>query len=117
MTRPTCMHDLSVSERRFALAMTELGFGRFEFLRIERGELILRPWPATVRHVKFSAAQTAKPKDRSADFEVKKQVADFFEYARSVEAGEIRTLEVQDGLPFSMEVEHSPGPSGGQHHA
>ena len=84
--------------------MTELGYGRVESLRIERGELILDPWPTTVRRVKFSAANLARPSERSAAHDLKKQVAEFFEYVRSVETGEIRTLEVQDGLPFTMEI-------------
>jgi len=32
-------------------------------------------------------------------------VAEFFEYTRAVDAGEIRTLEIRHSLPFSMEVE------------
>jgi hypothetical protein len=32
-----------------------------------------------------------------------------FEYVRAVDAGEIRTLEVKSGLPFSMEIEMAGG--------
>jgi hypothetical protein len=35
--------------------MSALGFGRFEYLRIERGELVLDPWPTVVRDVKFGS--------------------------------------------------------------
>jgi hypothetical protein len=113
--RPASTRDLLASESRFAAAMQQLGYGRFEFLRIECGELILDPWPSTVRNVKFCAADSARLKE-SPEFELKKQVAEFFEYVRAVDAGEIRTLEVQNGLPFSMEIEHRPGPSRGRHH-
>jgi hypothetical protein len=112
MSRPTSTRDLSPSEQRFLQAMTELGYGRLESLRIERGELILDPWPSTVRHVKFSAARSASANDLPAEFELKKQVAEFFEYVRSVETGEIRTLELQHGLPFSMEIGHRSWPFG-----
>ncbi len=106
MSRPTSTHDLLRSERRFVAAMTELGFGRFEFLRIERGELVLDPWPTTVRGVKFGSADTAIYKPLPDGFELKAQVAEFFEWVRGVDEGEIRCLELRHGLPFSMEIEH-----------
>jgi hypothetical protein len=40
---------------------------------------------------------------------LKPQVAELFAYVRGVEAGEIRTLEVKNGLPYSMEVETTGG--------
>jgi len=48
------------------------------------------------------------------EFELKRQVAELFDYVRTIEAGEIRCLEVRHGLPFSMEVEHLTGSSGGE---
>ena len=106
--RPTSTRDLLPAERRFAHAMNDLWFGRFEFLRIERGELVLDPWPTTVRGVKFGSVDAAAHKHTADDFELKGQVAEFFEYVRAVDAGEIRCLEVRHGLPFSMETEHRP---------
>ena len=113
MSRPTSTRDLRPSERAFAAAMSDLGFGRFEYLRIERGELILNPWPSVVRDVKFGSQDPGSAKVPPAEFELKPQVAEFFEYVRSVDAGEIRALEVKDGLPFSMEIEMA----GGRRHA
>ena len=114
MSRPPSTRDLLPSERAFAAAMSALGFGRFEYLRIERGELVLAPWPSAVRGVKFGSQDTGAAKIPSANFELKPQVAELFEYIRSVEAGEIRVLEVKHGLPFSMEIEL---PQGGGRHA
>lgn len=105
--------DLRPSELRFVAALQQLGNGRFEFLRIEHGQLILDPWPATVRDVKF-CAQTNQPDVHVKDFVLKHQVVEFFEYVRSVEIGEIRTLTVKGGLPFSMQVEQRPGRDRGQ---
>jgi hypothetical protein len=39
----------------------ELGYGRFESLRIERGEFVLDPWPTSVRSVKFGATTPNRP--------------------------------------------------------
>jgi len=103
--RPHSTKDLMVSERTFVGVMHRLGFGRVEFLRIEHGQLVLNPWPAVVREVKFGSHDPGAAKVPAAEFELKPQVAEFFEYVREVDAGEIRTLEVKSGLPFSMEIE------------
>jgi hypothetical protein len=96
------------SERKFVGAMQQLGFGRFEFLRIERGELVLTPWPDSVRDVKF-CANGSRMDMPDGEFLLKPQVAELFEYIRDVDAGEIRILEVKSGLPFSMEIEMAGG--------
>jgi hypothetical protein len=97
-------HDLRPSERRFVTAMQELGYGRFESLRIERGEFVLDPWPTIVRSVKFGDATPNRPGSPRGEFELKQQTAQLFEFVRSVDAGEIRVLEVRGGLPFTMEI-------------
>jgi hypothetical protein len=48
-SRATWTHDLSRSEPRFLAAINEVNFGRFECLRIQRGELVLDPWDGTKR--------------------------------------------------------------------
>jgi hypothetical protein len=104
--------ELRSSERAFVTAMQRLVFGRFEFLRIENGELVLDPWPTTVRDVKF-CAKASLPDTTAENFLLKRQVAELFEYVRSVNVGEIRILVVKNGLPFAMEVEHRPFADGG----
>ena len=108
MIRPRSTRDLFHSEQRFVVAMYELGFGRFESLRIQTGELVLDPWPATVRGVKFASEDPSTSRMPPDEFALKRQVTELFEYVRAVDAGEIRCLEVRHGLPFSMEVEHRP---------
>ena len=109
MSRPVTTRDLHATERTFVAAMTGLGFGRFEFLRIARGELVLDPWPTVVRDVKFCSHDPGAAKTPPAEFELKPQVAELFAYIRGVEAGEIRTLKAKHGLPYSMEVETTGG--------
>jgi len=104
--KSTC--ELRPKERRFLRAMQELGHGRFEFMRIRSGELVLEPWPATIRSVKFGNATPNRPLSESADFELKGQAAEFFAYVRMIEAGVISVLEVRGGLPFAMEVPDHP---------
>jgi hypothetical protein len=101
---PASSRELSSSERQFVGLIQDLGFGRFEFLRIEHGQLILDPWPPTVRHVKFASDVGTGRAARSDEFELKRQFSELFEYVRSVESGEIRCLEIRHSLPFSMEI-------------
>ena len=103
-SRPTSTKDLTASERQFVVLIQQLGFGRFEYLQIRNGEVLLNPWPVAVRDVKFGTpANTGSP--AAATSELRSQVAEFFEYVRDVDAGEIRELQVRHGLPFSMEIE------------
>jgi ParB-like nuclease domain len=97
-------HDLRPSERRFVNAMQALGYGRFESLRIQRGELVFDPWPTTVRSVKFGTTTPNRPDEVSGEFELKQETAQLFQFVRSIKAGEIRVLEVRGGLPLAMEV-------------
>jgi len=107
-------HDLRPSERRFVTAMQELGYGRFESLRIQRGEFALDPWPTTVRSVKFGHPTPSQMGGGSDEFELKKQIAELFAHVRSMHAGMIRVLEVRGGLPFCMEIADEPDHDGGR---
>lgn len=94
-------------------AMTKLGFGRFEHLRIVKGELVLVPGPVAVREVKLGSCDPGASKVLPDEFDLKPQVTDLFEHVRGTASGEIRTLVVRHGLPFSMEVAQAPGLAGG----
>lgn len=84
--------------------MEQLGFGRFESVPIDRGEVVLDPWPMTVQRVNLGGGRSAS-QTPSGIFALKSQVIALFVYVRGVDAGEIRTLTVQDGLPVSMEFQ------------
>src|ERR1039457_6920418 len=103
------LHDalpiyLRPSERQFVDAMRRLGHGRFESVRIQRGELVLEPPPTAVRSVKFGKPTPNRPQHPSNAFDLKQEVAQLFEAVRGVDDGEIRVLEVRGGLPLSMEI-------------
>ncbi|MCW5982722.1 MAG: hypothetical protein KIT09_31830 [Bryobacteraceae bacterium] len=109
---PSSIADLQPSERRFLAAMQRMPHCRFEFLRIAHGELVLDPWPTTILDVKFGARAQATPETESPDTNLKRQVAEFFAYLRSIDSGEIRSLVVQGGLPFHMQIEVAGGAEG-----
>lgn len=103
--RPASTKDLSASERTLLDAIRAIGFGQIEFLRIRAGEPVLNPWPAVVRDLKFGVDREAPRCTLGNDFELKREVAELFEYTRDVEEAEIRVLVIRHGLPFTMEVE------------
>jgi hypothetical protein len=108
MNRILSTRDLFPSERRFLGAMDDLWYGRFERIPIVNGELVLEPWPVTVRGVKFGPGSAAPTRSTPGEFELKRQVVELFEYVRTVDKGEILSLEIQHSLPFSMEVSQQP---------
>ncbi len=99
---------LTAQERAFLAAMQRLDFGRFEYLQIRDGQLILDPWPASIRDIKFGSDQQNHPGAPRDNFELKRQTREFFEYIRTIGAGEIRRLVVRHGLPFEMQIELPP---------
>ena len=101
---PKSVRDLRPSERQFVEAMRRLGHGRFESVRIQRGELILEPPPTAVRSVKFGNATSNRLEQPSNSFDLKLAVAQLFAFIRRVDSGEIQVLEVRGGLPFDMEI-------------
>lgn len=106
MSGPVSTRNLRPTDRKLVIAMQQLRFGRIEYLRIKSGELVLDPWPKTIRDVKF-CSKANQPETTGDEFLLKEQVVEFFEYVRGVDTGEIRVLEVKHGLPFSMEIDHA----------
>lgn len=105
---PQTIQDLTSKEAAFLTAMQNLGFGRFEYLQIRSGEIVLSPAPVVVRDIKF--ATPPKPVNPApSSSALKPQVTEFFSAVRRVECGEVRQLVVHHGLPFSMQIEISGG--------
>jgi hypothetical protein len=103
LPRPRSTSDLLPSEKQFIAELQHLEFGCFESLQIKQGELTLNPWPRAVRFVMFGG-EAVRDSGQPQDFDLKKPVADFLEYVRTVDDGEIRQLKVRRGLPVSMEL-------------
>jgi hypothetical protein len=76
-SRATWTHDLSRSEPRFLAAINEVNFGRFECLRIQRGELVLDPWATTVRYVKLGSESEVPHKELNDEYELECPVIAF----------------------------------------
>jgi hypothetical protein len=98
--RPSSARELLPTERRFVTVLQQLGFGHLESVKIRSGEVVLDRALTLVQVPKFGAAES-QPPSSSADFELKKSMADLFEYIRGVDDGVIRRLEIRpiDGSP------------------
>ena len=107
MSTPKSTHDLLPSEKQLIKAMQQIGFGRLESIRIERGEIVLDPFPKIVRSIKLGT-ENPSPVKRPGDFALKEHHAELFRFVRSTESGKIRRLEIRDGLPVHMETEERP---------
>ena len=69
MTPPITTQELLPSEATFLAAMQELSFGRFEYLQIRGGELVLDPLPTAIRDIKFATPpDTGKAVDPNFEF-------------------------------------------------
>lgn len=108
--RPVSTLDLSETEQRFLQLIREIQFGYVQDLRIEDGQLVLDPQPLAIKDVKFGAGQ---PTTYPEECELKRQIADFFQFVRTVGSGEIRRLEIRHAAPILAEIEHQPLPEGG----
>ena len=102
--RPATTKDLLPSERSLLEMIRTLAFGQIEFLRIRAGEPILDPKPTIVNALKFGVSRESIAPAVS-EFDLKREAVDLIEYTRDVDDGEIRSLVVRHGLPFSMEIE------------
>jgi hypothetical protein len=88
--------------------MQSINIGLIEGLVIRNGEPVLDPPPRVVRNVKFGRDNKPRPESGVDDFALKAQVIDLFAHFDSIGNGTVRCLEVQNGLPFRMQIEEVP---------
>ena len=99
--------DLSPDRRWLLEKMQRLGFGRIKHLVIANGEPLRSPPPRIYRQRRFNGPNASRPEVELGDFIVKRQVLGFFEELDCLGNTVIATLEVRDGLPFSIALEES----------
>lgn len=98
--------SLSARQRRLLETMQNLNFGFIEDLRIAAGEPIFSPPLRIVKDIKLGAADNcARPELHHADFALKREHLELFQYLRSLGDGRVERIEVKAGLPFRFMVE------------
>lgn len=117
MTELITKSSLSDSQRRLVELMQQINFGRIEDLQVRAGEPFFDPAPRVIQKLKIGGENGARPEADSEDFCLKHQVIELLEAISRLHDGEVLTVEVRHGLPFSAEIEHWPGTDGGRPHA
>ncbi len=117
MTKLTTKSSLSDSQRRLVELMQQINFGRIEHLQVRAGEPLFDPAPRVIQKLKIGGENGARPEANSGDFWLKQQIIELLEAIARLREGEVLSIEVKHGLPFSAEIEHWPGTGGGCPHA
>jgi hypothetical protein len=96
-------------ERRHLLKlMQQINFGRIENLTVRNGQPVLSPPPRIVHEMKFGAETGPRPELGTADFLLKRQAVELFEFFDERPNGVIAVLDIKRGLPFRAIVIEVP---------
>ncbi|HNY40866.1 MAG TPA: hypothetical protein PKJ41_10740 [Bryobacteraceae bacterium] len=98
--------SLSSSGRHLIELMQQINFGRIEGLQVQTGEPVFDPAPRVIRKLKIGGESGPSPEADRDDFWLKQQAIELFEAIATVGDGEILAIEVKNGLPFTVEIEH-----------
>jgi len=82
--------------------MQNVGYGRIMNLKISGGDIFLTEDSIWERDVRFGKTEDKHDYPGNRDYELKKQLSDFFRYISGIDEGEISRLEIQAGLPSLM---------------
>lgn len=108
MTIAVTKSSLSPRRNRLLEICQQVGFGRVEDLVFEDQEPLFDPPPRIVREIKFGGENGPRPELGTADFLLKQQVVELFEFLDERQSGTIDVLEVKHGLPFRVIVTEVP---------
>lgn len=97
--------SLSPARKRLLDLMSDINYGRIERLAVSGGEPMFDPLPLVVRKIKIGGENGPRQERIEKDFVLKEKHREFFEHLAGLGNGTITRLEVQAGLPFSMEIE------------
>ena len=97
--------SLSPARRRLLDLMSDIHFGRIERLAVSGGEPVFDPPPKVVRKIKIGGENGPRQERSERDFVLKEKHREFLDHLADLGNGTISRIEVQVGLPFSMEIE------------
>jgi hypothetical protein len=94
-----------MANSRLVELLQEQPFCRIEHLQVRAGEPCFSPPPRVIQKLKMGADNGSRPETALPDFWLKKQVVELLETIAELGEGEIRSIEVQHGLPLIVEIE------------
>lgn len=117
MNQPITKSVLSEAQSRLVELLQRLNFGRVEGLHVRNGEPVFDPAPRVVQKLKMGADNAPRPEAVLRDFLLKHQTIEMFQAIADLGEGQVLAIEVKNGLPFSLELEHRSPCTGAQSHA
>jgi hypothetical protein len=103
--QPITKSSLSDPQQHLLRILQENPFCRIEGLRVRGGEPYFSPPPVLIRKLKMGSDNASRSEATLEDFLLKRQVIDLLETIAELGDGELRSIEVQHGLPVLVEVE------------
>jgi hypothetical protein len=98
-------HDLSPNQAKLLECMQSVNFGKVKRLHFRNGQPVFDPQPHVVKKFKFDGENGCRLELGLKDFRLKDNAMEFFSQLSRLENGIVECLEIQHGLPISMEVE------------
>ena len=97
--------DLSPSRVRLSELIEQIHFGRIEDLVVRSGDPVFDPPARVVREIRFAGKSGSRRGPRSDSDLLKDREVNFFGQLDQLRDGTIKSLDIQDGLPFRMILE------------
>ena len=111
MTHPISKSSLSAPQQRLVELCQAVNFGRIEALRIRNGVPSFDPRPRVVQTIKLGGQNGARDEAILPDFWLKSSLVELLETIKEIGDGEILSIDVKHGLPFTVEIERPEVPS------
>jgi hypothetical protein len=105
VSQPITKSALSDPERRLVELLQDLNFGRIEGLRVYGGVPIFDPAPRVVQTLKMGGQNGPREEASLQDFWLKQPLVDLLQTLRGIGEGEVLSIDVKHGLPFTVEIE------------
>jgi hypothetical protein len=113
VNHPITKSSLSDAQSRLIQLLQQINFGRLELLQVRGGEPMFEPPPRIIRKLKLGADNAPRPEASLQDFWLKHQTVEMLQEIADLGDGEVLSIEIKNGLPFLIEIEHSIGRAGG----
>jgi hypothetical protein len=105
--QPTSKSSLTEAQCRLVELLSSLNFGRVEGLSVRDGQPAFDPAPRIIQKLKMGGENGPRPESSLPDYWLRAQTIEMLETIAAIGDGQILAIEVKNGLPFSLEIEHS----------
>jgi hypothetical protein len=99
--------QLTPAQQQLLDLCQRIRFGRIHSIKVSRGQPVVEAGLAWTRTVKVLGTNAPHPARQAPNFALKHSVVDLFRLLHELGDGEIRDLEVRDGLPCGFAVEET----------